>query len=257
MPEIGERWAYRDKPRTIGGEFRPVEVLQAGPGRKKYRVRRLDGDYVGLDEWVSRARLVVPWDDAASVLADERSLLALLARQPEPLEAAVADAVMQVYFGSHHDFIGFDVVAGRPIVATVEDFDAHRDELPLPAGDLTGSPGAFIDRCGELTVGQEAAMQLARALCETAPDPIMERCSQEIARWRKAVVSCWIESEYAKEGGYRVDANRARQYLNAAEQSSAIVRSWCGVEAETAYDEREALRDEVTRLSRLIEETAG
>lgn len=33
MPSPGERWGYREKPRTPGGSFSPVEVLQLGPPR--------------------------------------------------------------------------------------------------------------------------------------------------------------------------------------------------------------------------------
>lgn len=40
------------------------------------RVRYLDGEYQGLDEWVSQERLVVPWEEAEALIADEQRVIA-------------------------------------------------------------------------------------------------------------------------------------------------------------------------------------
>jgi len=54
---VGKVWGYRDKPYTKGEPFSPVEVLQLGPTRsRKVHVRFLDGEYRGLDMWVSSSQ---------------------------------------------------------------------------------------------------------------------------------------------------------------------------------------------------------
>ena len=42
------------------------------------KVRRLDGEYEGLEEWVPKVRLVVPWDEQEALLEDERRMFAAL-----------------------------------------------------------------------------------------------------------------------------------------------------------------------------------
>lgn len=59
--KTGEAWAYREKPRDVSWPILKVEVLQLGPARvQKVRVRFLDGEYSGLDMWVSIARVIEP-----------------------------------------------------------------------------------------------------------------------------------------------------------------------------------------------------
>lgn len=41
----------------------------------KVRIRYLDGEYEGLEEWVPKTRLLVPWEDVEAFCKDERCLL--------------------------------------------------------------------------------------------------------------------------------------------------------------------------------------
>lgn len=59
--------------------MRPVEVVKEGPPRSnKVRVRRLDDEYEGLEEWVPKVRLVAPWDEVEALLEDERRMFEAL-----------------------------------------------------------------------------------------------------------------------------------------------------------------------------------
>ncbi len=65
MSNVGRRFAYRERARSPGEPVRPVEVVKEGPPRSnKVRVRRLDGEYEGLEEWIPKVRLVTPWEEA-------------------------------------------------------------------------------------------------------------------------------------------------------------------------------------------------
>lgn len=79
MTEEGLRYAYRERAHTPGDPVRPVELVKEGPPRsQKVKVRWLDGEYEGLDEWVPKVRLVVPWDQKEALLEDERRMFAAL-----------------------------------------------------------------------------------------------------------------------------------------------------------------------------------
>ena len=75
----GRRYAYRERAHTPGDPVRPVEPVKDGPSRsQKVKVRWLDGEYEGLEEWVPKVRLVVPWDEKEALLEDERRMFAAL-----------------------------------------------------------------------------------------------------------------------------------------------------------------------------------
>lgn len=79
MSIVGQCFAYRESPTRMGLPVRPVEVVKEGPPRsRKVRIRWLDGEYEGLDEWAPKERLVAPWWDAEAFLQDENCQLRAL-----------------------------------------------------------------------------------------------------------------------------------------------------------------------------------
>src|SRR5689334_19271044 len=78
--EIGEHWAYRERPKELGGAVRQVEIVRVGgPGRSGWvHVRFLEGDATGLQEWVSSGSLVAPWADVDTFRRDDAAELALV-----------------------------------------------------------------------------------------------------------------------------------------------------------------------------------
>src|SRR4051812_37036444 len=53
--EIGEVWAFRDRPKAVGERVYRVEIVRVDGPRKQgdLHVRFLDGDETGLQEWVA------------------------------------------------------------------------------------------------------------------------------------------------------------------------------------------------------------
>jgi hypothetical protein len=79
MMEEGRTFAHRERTHTPGDPARPVELVKDGPPHsQKAKVRWLDGEYEGLEEWVPKVRLVVPWDEKEALLEDERRMFAAL-----------------------------------------------------------------------------------------------------------------------------------------------------------------------------------
>jgi hypothetical protein len=61
MTNVENRFAYREHVRTPGEPVRPVQIVKEGPYRSQWvKVRRLDGEYEGLEEWVPKIRLIAP-----------------------------------------------------------------------------------------------------------------------------------------------------------------------------------------------------
>jgi hypothetical protein len=84
MSTVGNLFAYRKHVRAYGESVRPVEVTKEGPSRSnKVRIRWLDGEYEGLEEWVPKMRLLAPWDEAEALLEDERRMLAAVEASEE------------------------------------------------------------------------------------------------------------------------------------------------------------------------------
>jgi hypothetical protein len=79
MSDVGRRFAYRDRAQTPGDPVYPVELVKEGPPcSQKVKVRRLDGEYEGLEEWVSKVRILAPWEAAEALIEDERRMFTAL-----------------------------------------------------------------------------------------------------------------------------------------------------------------------------------
>jgi hypothetical protein len=254
-PKVGEQWAYRDRPRTTGEPFRPVEVLQLGPPRsRKIRVRWLDGEYPGLDEWVSALRLVAPWEAADIVLRDEANQLSLERAQPKPLDDIQVLAVQQVWFGIEEGPITFNAEKGRPIEAVVDD-PARVEGFPIEKDRLLSSDGAYVDTGGALHVGQDMAVELAVVYARRFADRVLQRATEDLERVRHSVVTGWYHPGAAGWDPWPIDSTKAREWLEESEAVFEILRGWCGGDQAEAFDERQALRLEVARLRGLIADT--
>src|SRR4051794_39231715 len=60
--DIGEVWAFRDRPKAVGDPVHRVEIVRTDGPREQgdLHVRFLDSDEAGLQEWVARGQLSVP-----------------------------------------------------------------------------------------------------------------------------------------------------------------------------------------------------
>lgn len=135
-----------------------------------------------MDEWVSSARLVVPWQDVEDLVADENSMLYLLSVQPPAPDLPTTQALQTAYFAVPDDCVTFEVNNRRPLEATVDEFVRNTDRLPLAVEDLVSSLGAYVDSDGALHVGQQATLALARALCAQYPSEVLAYAADELAR---------------------------------------------------------------------------
>jgi hypothetical protein len=101
MSKVGKLFAYREHIRAYGELVRPVEVIKEGPpSSTKVRVRWLDGEYKGLEEWVPNIRLLSRWDEAEAILEDERRMLAAVSASEDHGNDDVKWEAVEKVFGT-------------------------------------------------------------------------------------------------------------------------------------------------------------
>lgn len=259
MPDIvvGHQYGYRDHPYRIGDSLRPVEVLKLGPPKsRKVRIRWLDGEYEGMDEWISQVRLVVPWDEAEDCLKDERSLLAAItASGNASRETAEYRAVEEVFFAIPRDMDrGYIGIESR--VLTIEDFERTARKLELPTAEYLAEPHAFVSRFGNYTAPFSVAVRLAQHCCRRFPRKVLLYITPEEDAQRESLVTGYYVDPHSEDNEYDVDRGKAEEFLRKTERSYALIREWCGVAAVAEYDQVTSLRAEVDRLRGVIGTTA-
>ncbi len=256
---VGQRYGYRDHPYKTAEPLRPVEVLKLGPPKsksKKVRVKWLDGEYEGMDEWVTQVRLVVPWDEAEPFLDDER---AFLAAQTAPgridRESTEFRAVQEVFFALPRD-IDLGYISTDYGVLTIEDFDSTARKLGLPIQEYLSEPHAFIDRSGDYTAPFSVATKLARHCCQRFPREVLLRIIPEEEAQRESVITGYYVDPHNEDHQYDVDRKKAEEFLRKTEHAFALIREWCGRDAVEEYNQVTSLREEVDRLRRLVSKAA-
>lgn len=263
MSTVGQRFAYRERVRAYGEPVRPVEVTKEGPPRlQKARVRWLDGEYEGLEEWVPKIRLLAPWEEAEALLADERRMLAAVeASEEEASDEATWEAVGEV-FGtmsrisdpSEEVILGYKAI--EEDLLGIQNLKAAARRLGLDKEELLAEPLAYVERSGWYKAPFRTALKVAKHCCRRFPREVLGRIEKDEDELRQELVSGNLDVR----DSFWVDGSRHREYaekrLRELEPIHALIRGWCGQEATAEFDQVRALREEVDRLRNLVQETA-
>lgn len=255
---IGKRFAYRERPHTYGQPLRPVEVLKEGPKRsQKVRIRWLDGDYEGLDEWVPKVRLVVPWEEAEAFLDDERRVILAAEASGQVRHTVEWEAVQTVFFSLPK---GVDVDLGyrggeRDLV-TIDNLDAVCTLLGTSREALLAEPYAFVDRFGEYKAPFPTAVRVAILCCQRFASDVLQYVGKEEEALQTAVATGHYISPHSDDDEACLPSSSAKKWLSEREPVFTLVRQWCGVSAINEFNEILALRMEVERLQELVKSTA-
>ena len=263
MSTVGNLFAYRDRVRAYGAPVRSVEVPREGPPRSnKARVRWLDGEYEGLEEWVPTIRLLAPWEEAEALLEDERRMLEVVEVSEEDASDKVTWEAVDEVFGmlsrisdpSEEVILGYKAVEENLLV--IENLDAATRRLGLDKEEMLAEPYAFVDRSGWYKAPFRTAVKLAKHCCRRFSREVLGRIKKDEDELRQKLVSGNLDLS----DSWWVDSARHREYaeerLRELEPVHALIREWCGQQAPEEFDEVLALRDEVDRLRKLVRETA-
>lgn len=241
--EIGEVWAYR------AGERKPVfrvEVLRIGTSRPpRVKVRFTDEDQEGREEWVSPARLKVPWAQVEEWKAGDRQWQNIRDdswrtwEDPERRAAThVLDGLDQL--GEHLE-TGFNKDNG---LLFIKNSAALAVILGMDESQLTGHHLAFLEDDGTWVTPFETLMAVARRAAEVFADDVFTAVEQEEAKARREAIHG--TRDFDAELCAQVDEESFKPARN-------IIRQWCGKDAAGRSHELQALRTEVMRLGKLIE----
>lgn len=249
-------WAYRERAHDLDCPAVKAEIIQLGPKRSnKVRVRMHGGEYPGLDFWVPKVRLKVPWEETEAWLRDERALAAASRASrsaSETLEYQAADIVFAAY--PRADGVLLDWPSRTETVCIFEPTAVAAD-LGMDVRDLLADPHAFIDRNGEYHAPARIAEGLARLLAQTYTCLVLRMVANEETQLQHEA----IHGKTFGEGSWptRIPAEECAKRLREREPVFALVREWCGKLSVERFDEALALRAEVTRLKEILARAAG
>ncbi|CEP69291.1 Uncharacterized [Moorella glycerini] len=178
MAIVGQRYAYRERARMLGEPVVPVIVVKEGPPRsQKGRIRYLDGEYEGFEEWVPKSRLVAPWEEANAFCDDERRLLNAVTASGDVQGSIIYKAAGEVFgaiaelFGEELIFFGWKAIEKNLII--ISEFEESVCKLGLRREELLSEPHAFIDRYGDYKAPFHVSERIVKDFCERFPKEII------------------------------------------------------------------------------------
>jgi hypothetical protein len=240
----GDRWAYRA--RSVD-DLDEVEVVRFGSKRPlRVLVRFIDTKHEGREDWVSPARLKVPWANRLAFLEHERRWDAV--REPSPWDRydPALNAAQDVF-----DFLrswqfaepGYNRDDG---LLKITGLDGLLADLKLERAAVADHPLAFQED-GQLIVPWPVTELIARRAAERYAAellPIIDAKDHEAEqhnRWGYNYSNGHMPAEICAETDAKFKPARD------------LLREWCGQPARERYDELMALRAEVLRLGLLVE----
>ncbi|MFJ1845549.1 PE-PGRS family protein [Streptomyces sp. NPDC088146] len=244
--EIGEHWAYRARPKELGGAVRKTEVVRVGgPGRSgSIHVRFLEGDAAGLQEWISPGSLVAPWADVDTFRADDAAELALAEASSHVRGSTDFEAARMVFgFVRPKNKLRLRRTVADAGVLELGRLDETAPLIGMDAAELRDDAMVHENRHGTCLAGWPITERIARHLAGRLADEILPELDRKQAA---------AEQERAQSSWYSY-GRRDERKLDAEAAVLRTVREWCGQDKAERYDELVALRAEVIRLGELVE----
>ena len=229
----GDKWALRAST-ALGAPATGVEVLLLPKGRGgRCKIRHLEGELAGLEEFVANAHLRSRWSEWQKVTRDEARELALIAATEvsTPLPAVTVEAATLVLNATGED-VFLEGHRGYTRHLDPETLERVTNRAGLKDARW-GSTPAYTDRHGRLAVPNNGLIDLAVSFAAAEPES----------------VHLYLDNEEAEhlEGSFGFGADH-RQLLR-LKPAIAIARQWAGGAAEHKH-----IHDELARLKLLLYE---
>jgi hypothetical protein len=250
---VGSGWAYRqhrDDPIVR------VRVLRIGKERPlRAKVRFVDDEFEGREDWVPRARLKAPWEGLGPWQAREERW--------EAVRHAAAPAYSSPeywatdYVSSSVADLGVEIGCGRnATVLSISDPNALANLLGLTTEELAEDPLAFDDDDddddGSLVAPWAIAERVARCVAPLRAGKLLAGIERTEAEARSRALHGYYYELGGGKACYRTPEDCA-ELDEHWQPGHDLVREWCGAEAVNRHDEVQGLRDEVLRLSEILE----
>lgn len=231
--KAGAHWAWR-RSNTLGEPAQRVELLFLAKGRAgRCKVRHLDGELKGLEEFVHTGHLRCPWKEWPKIERDERRELALIrdVERADPLDPTVLDAATQVLYATGED-LWIEKHRGYTRCFEPTGWERVAARAGVDSASLQRIP-AFKDRHGTLFVPNETLLDLAIAFARAEPEAVHVRLDTE-------------EKKLVREG-YALGETRAHEDLLRSKPAFWVARQWAGGATENKH-----VREELRRTQELL-----
>jgi hypothetical protein len=244
--KMGEHWAYRARPKELGGAVRRVEIVRVGgSGRSGWlHVQFLDGDDAGLQEWVNPNSLVTLWADIDVFRADDAGELALAEASRQVRGSTEFEAARMILrFVRPKNRLRLRRGVADAGVLELGRLDDAAPVIGMDTAELRADSMVYEKSDGSCLAGWPVTERVARQVASRTAEEILpevDRKQQDIEQERTQ--SSWYS--YSRRDDRKLDAEAA---------VLRTVRAWCGEDKADRYDELVALRAEVIRLGELVE----
>jgi hypothetical protein len=248
--ELGERWAHRAAPHT--GPVSEVEVLKVGTQRPlRVKVRFVEEEAEGREEWVAPARLRVPWKQRDQWLAGKERWAQLTQDGPEQecAEFLAASTVFEEYPLEGIVSMGWNLRERG--VLYVHDVPALAALLDVPEGFFHADPRTFTDD-GTLTAPWPTTLATARLIAKLHAEALVVTLARHEEQAQRDAM---YGRHYRGRGkGTYIDPEICAEVDREHKPGRDLLRAWCGAEAVDHLAELTALRTEVIRIGKLMEQ---
>jgi hypothetical protein len=234
--EVGKLYGIREGRASLTDRpIHKVKVIAKLEDKKRPKVRYVDGEREGLEEFARSVQFVGKWGDVKRVLRDEASMETLRASNAEFLNDVVWEAISAVIYSTGEDTM---VPMESPNRIEIRTFDIERIEERFGLEPLKASHrAAFVDRGGILHLPFEAAESVAKQVAQREPDAVLLYIQQH-------------EDELLA-AGYQPGMRHRHHMLREHQPAYALVRQWAGFQGEA-----ELLTREIDRLRKILIQTA-
>lgn len=229
----GDEWALRTST-ALGTPATRVEVLFLPKGRGgRCKVRHLEGELEGLEEFVTNAHLRSRWSEWKQTVRDEERELRLIAsiEANEPLASATLEAAELILFATGEDLY---IESHRGYTRHLDPGALGRvsDRAGLKESRCRNAP-AYTNRYGHLVLPNDRLVDLAIAFAAAEPE----------------TVHLYLDNEEAEHLEGQLGHGADHRYLLRLKPAIAIARQWAGGAAEHKH-----IHDELNRLRVLLHE---
>lgn len=249
--EVGEDWAYRAKQRD---RVTQVKVLRIGTNRPpRVFVKFVADEFEGREEWVPPARLKTLWSEVDDWLANEARWTALHDaswRDSDDAELLAAELIID-----GRSSLGCVSIGGTSDngILYIQDVDALSERLGLDGTELTSDPLCIRSDDGTWACPFSVMLTVAKRAAQVLTDEILAEIEKEERRAQQRAIHGEYQPSRRGDGYYfrpEVCAEVDVRYVPAWR----LMREWCGQDAVERHTELIALRDEVFRLGKLVEQ---
>ena len=214
-----------------------ADVLAKAPRGGKWKVRHVDGDTAGLEEWVPSRLILCVWAELPALLGDERRSAAIAEDDyGDRTTCEAIDLVLRDASGEESERglvnSGCEWIMSRDAAHRLW-ARAQRQGVPEKSHHL-----AFVDREGNVHLPFRIAYQFARDFAGAEPHTVLRYIEAH-------------EAEYVARG-WEPGERWWHDYLRKDMPVYALARSWAGHANEIGL-----LQEEIERLRRLLTEATG